>query len=87
MNFSYFHFKDMELIQGNLSSQVSLHGHESCCSPFAIEMWGGFIGVKWPSPAEFIETSKSHSDTEHGLGLEWKRRESLFLSLISAALL
>lgn len=53
----------------------------------AIETWGQFIGVKWPSPAEFTGTSQSHSDTELGLRLEWKRGELLFLSLISAALL
>lgn len=39
----------------------------------ATETWGRFIGVKWPSPAEFTETSQSHSDTELGLGLEGRR--------------
>lgn len=53
----------------------------------AIETRGRFIGVKWPSPAEFTETSQSHSDTELGLGLEGKRGKLIFLSLISAALL
>lgn len=40
-----------------------------------------------PALLNSLRPQKSHSDTELGLGLEWKRGELLFLSLISAALL
>lgn len=80
--FLSFFLEELQLIQGKHCRHV-LHTLENCYKLFAIEEWAPFADVKWSSTAGFTGTSKSCSDTELGLWLEWKTEDFIFLPLIS----